>query len=183
MVLYAIPIILTVILRKRVFEPTSSRFAGSRSAKEYHLFILSKFLMLFYFLYSTVIPIYLNTAITITGLVLYILGFVFYSAAWITIVRTRKGEVFSRGPFRFSRHPIYVGSAIQFLGAGFISSSWFFLGLSLLVGISHMRNAIVEEQICLEIFADEYRQYMVRTPRWLGWPAKKLEEYKKQSEA
>jgi len=173
MALYAVPILLTIILRKRVFEPTSSRFATSRSSREYFLFILSKFLMLFYFLYSAVIPIYLNTVITITGLVLYLLGFVFYSAAWITIVRTRKGEVFSRGPFRFSRHPIYVGSAIQFLGAGFISSSWIFLGLSLLVGISHMRNAIVEEQICLEIFGDEYREYMARTPRWLGRPVKK----------
>jgi protein-S-isoprenylcysteine O-methyltransferase Ste14 len=181
MVLYAIPIILTVILRKRVFEPTSSRFASSRSSHEYKLFIISKILMLIYFLYSAVIPIYLDTAFAITGLVIYIIGFAIYSVAWITIARSKKGEVISSGPFRFSRHPVYVSSAIQFIGAGFISQSWFFLGLSLLVGISHMRNAIVEEQICFEVFGDEYRQYMVSTPRWLGWPAKKLEEYKRQS--
>jgi protein-S-isoprenylcysteine O-methyltransferase Ste14 len=178
MVLYALPILLTIILRKRVFEPTSSRFASSRSSQEYNLFIVSKILMLIYFLYSTVVPINLDTAIGITGLVIYIVGFAFYSVAWMTIAQAKKGEVFSSGPFRFSRHPVYVSSAIQFIGAGIISQSWLFLGLSLLVGVSHMRNAIVEEQICLEIFGDEYRQYMVSTPRWLGWPARKPSGYK-----
>jgi protein-S-isoprenylcysteine O-methyltransferase Ste14 len=171
MVLYILPIILTVILRKGVFEPTSSRFASSRSTREYNLFVVSKILMLIYFLYSVVIPISLDTAVAIIGFVIYIVGFAFYSAAWITIARSKKGAVFSNGPFRFSRHPVYLSSAILFIGAGFISQSWFYLGLSLLVGISHMVNAMVEEQICLETFGDEYRQYMLNTPRWLGWSA------------
>lgn len=169
MVLYVVPMLLTVILRKGVFESTSSRFASSRSSREFNLFIISKILMLIYFLYSIVVPIFLDTAIVIIGFAIYLIGFAFYSAAWITIARSKKGAVFSNGPFRFSRHPVYLSSAILFIGAGFISQSWFYLGLSLLVGISHMFNAVVEEQICLETFGDEYRRYMLNTARWLGW--------------
>ena len=168
MVLYVLPILLTVISRKGVFEATSSRFASSRSTREYNLFVGSKILMLIYFLYSVVVPIRFDTAVAIIGFVIYLLGLAFYSAAWTTIARSKKGEVFSTGPFRFSRHPVYVSSAIQFIGAGLISQSWFYLGFSLLVAISHLYNAIVEEQICLETFGDEYRKYMDSTPRWLG---------------
>lgn len=173
MVLYTLPIILTIIFRKHVFQPTSSRFSSSRSSREYNLFVISKILMLIYFLYAIVIPIRLEASFAIIGLIVYIIGFVFYSAAWITIAKSEKGKVFSRGPFRFSRHPIYISSAILFVGAGFISQSWFFLGLSIMVGISHMRNALAEEQICLETFGDEYRHYMASTSRWFGRPARK----------
>jgi protein-S-isoprenylcysteine O-methyltransferase Ste14 len=177
-VLYALPIFLTIIFRKRVFEPTSSRFSRSRSSRECFLFILSKILMLIYFLYSIVVPVSFHTPIAIIGIVVYSIGFVIYAFAWNTIAQSEKGKVFSSGPFRFSRHPVYVSSALQFIGAGFISQSWFYLGFSLLVGLSHLRNAFIEERICLEAFGDEYRQYRVSTPRWFGRPARKPEEQK-----
>lgn len=173
MVLYALPMLITIMLRDRVFQPTSSRFSSSRGSREYNLFIISKILMLIYFLYAIVIPIRLEKLSAIIGLIVYIIGFSFYSVAWITIAQSEKGKVFSSGPFRFSRHPVYVSSVIQFIGAGFISGSWFYLGLSFLVGISHVRNSLEEERICLETYGDKYRQYMVNTPRWFGWPTRK----------
>lgn len=168
-VLYSLPILFTITFRKRVFEPTSSRFNSLRSSNEKNLFIISKILMLIYFLYSIVVPLHLDTGFGIIGLMVYIIGFAIYTTAWITVAKSEKGKIFSNGPFRFSRHPIYVASAVQFVGAGFISQSWFYLGLSILVGLSHMRNAFLEEQICEETFGDEYRQYMESTPRWFGW--------------
>ena len=173
MVLYGLPILLTIIFHKRVFLPTSSRFSSSRSSREYNLFIISKIFMLIYFLYAIMVPIHLDISTAIIGLMIYIIGFLFYSTAWLTIATSRGGKIFSTGPFRFSRHPVYVSSAIMFFGAGLVSKSCFFLGFSLLVGISHMHNALVEERICLETFGEEYRQYMENTPRWLGRPAAK----------
>ena len=173
MVLYALPILLTIIFHKRVFLPTSSRFSSSRSSREYNLFIISKIFMLIYFLYAIVVPIRLDTSTATIGLIIYIIGFAFYSAAWLTIATSRGGKIFSTGPFRFSRHPVYVSSAIMFFGAGLISKSCFFLGFSLLVGISHMHNALAEERICLETFGENYRQYIINTPRWLGLSAPK----------
>jgi protein-S-isoprenylcysteine O-methyltransferase Ste14 len=173
MVLYSLPILLTLIFHKHIFQPTSSRFSSSRSSREYNIFILSKIIMLVYFLYAIVIPIHLDTPIAITGLIVYVIGFVFYSAAWITVSISGGGKVVSNGPFRFSRHPIYLSSAFLFVGAGFISKSYLYLVLSLVVGFTHMRNAIAEEQICLEAYGDEYRGYMAGTPRWLGRSAPK----------
>ena len=173
MVIYALPILLTIIFNKHVFLLTSSRFSSSRSSREYNLFIISKIIMLVYFLYAIVVPIRLDPSTATIGLFIYTIGFVFYSTAWLTIATTRRGKIFVTGPFRFSRHPVYVSSAIMFFGAGLVSNSCFFLGFSLLVGLSHMNNALVEERICLETFGEEYRQYMENTPRWLGLPAPK----------
>jgi protein-S-isoprenylcysteine O-methyltransferase Ste14 len=129
--------------------------------------------MLIYFLYAIVVPIHLDPSTATIGQFIYTIGFLFYSTAWLTIATTRRGKIFNTGPFRFSRHPVYVSSAIMFFGAGLISNSWTFLGFSLLVGISHMNNALVEERICLETFGEEYRQYLENTPRWLGLLAPK----------
>ena len=173
MVFYPLPILLTIILRKRIFQSTTPRFSRSRSSREYYLFVISKILMLVYFLYAILIPIHYDTSISLIGLIIYIIGFAYYSAAWITIAKSEKGELFTNGPYQYSRHPIYISSVILFIGAGLISQSWFFLGFSIVVGISHMHNALAEEQICLEVFGDDYRYYMARTPRWLGRPAQK----------
>jgi protein-S-isoprenylcysteine O-methyltransferase Ste14 len=129
--------------------------------------------MLIYFLYSIVIPIRLDQLAATIGLLIYSFGFVIYSTAWLTIATTMRGEIFITGPFRFSRHPVYISSAIMFFGAGLISNSCFFLGFSLLVGLSHLNNALVEERICLETFGEEYKHYLKNTPRWLGLPSPK----------
>jgi protein-S-isoprenylcysteine O-methyltransferase Ste14 len=171
MVLYTLPILLTVIFRRHVFGRTSAQFSSSRNTLERRLFIASKFFMLFYFLYAIVLPVRFDSTWAIFGLVIYGIGFAFYAAAWITIATSQRGRVFSGGPFRFSRHPVYLSSAVMFMGAGLASGSWFYLGFSLLVGLSHMRNALAEEQVCLATFGDDYRRYMDTTPRWLGCPA------------
>jgi protein-S-isoprenylcysteine O-methyltransferase Ste14 len=129
--------------------------------------------MLLYFLYAIVIPIHFESSSAIIGIIIYLIGFTLYSTAWITVAKSERGRVFSSGLYRFSRHPIYVSSAIIFIGAGLISQSWFYLGVSIVVGISHMHNALAEEQICMETYGDEYKQYMTNTPRWVGWIANK----------
>ena len=181
MVLYLSPMLLTLLLRGRIFQATSSRFSSSRGSREYNLFVGSKILMLVCFLYAIGIPIRLQTYTAIIGLIMYVVGFALYSAAWITIAKSEKGKIFSSGLYRISRHPVYLSSAIQFIGAGFISESWLYLGLSVLVAISDLRNAMEEERICLEIYGDEYRQYMLNTARWLGWPARKSRDHHKST--
>ena len=172
MVLYSLPIIITLLFKKHVFQSTASRFSSSRNSSEYNLFVLSKVFMLFYFLYAFFVPIQYNSLPAIFGIVIYFVGFALYSAAWITIATSERRKVFSQGVYQYSRHPVYASSAILFIGAGLISLSWFFLCLSVFVGISHMYNGLAEEKTCLEAFGDEYRNYMAKTPRWLGWPKK-----------
>jgi len=37
------------------------------------------------------------------------------------------------------------------------------------------RGVIVEERFCLEKYGDAYREYMNRTPRWIGIPKSEKE--------
>ena len=171
MLLYAFPILVTVVHRRGVFRPTSSRFASSRSRREYLFFVISKMIMLVYFLYSVVLPLRLDTVFALIGIVVYLFGYAFYLAAWITIAISGGAGVITGGPYRVSRHPVYLSSAFCFIGAGVVSGSIVFLGLSVLVGASHLRNAPAEEEICLEVYGNEYRRYAAATPRWFGLPA------------
>jgi hypothetical protein len=48
--------------------------------------------------------------------------------------------------------------------------SWLFLVITMITFFLQRFQAIQEELYCLEIFGQAYRQYMTRTPRWLGVP-------------
>lgn len=170
MFLFAVPILLTISFRGHVFHATSSKFRSSRSSRELRTFIAAKFYMMFYFIYSIFIPLRFDSAVAAAGLIVYIIGFAVYSASWIVISAAPEGSIFRKGPFRFSRHPVYLSAAVLFLGAGLMSGSIIFLALSVLTGISHMHNAYDEEKICLETYGEEYRAYSEKTARWIGLP-------------
>ena len=76
----------------------------------------------------------------------------------------------TRGLYRYSRHPMYIAMALLFVGASIASASWFLLVLSVLLIITHFYNAISEERECLKVYGNAYREYMNKTPRWIGIP-------------
>jgi protein-S-isoprenylcysteine O-methyltransferase Ste14 len=57
-----------------------------------------------------------------------------------------------------------------YLGVGIGSASWVFLLVSVVLLISISFAAIDEERYCLGKYGEAYREYMNRTPRWLGIP-------------
>jgi len=63
---------------------------------------------------------------------------------------------------------MYVSLLFIFIGASITSASWLFLVLSIMLIITHFYNAIPEERECLEVYGNAYREYMNRTPRWIG---------------
>jgi len=58
----------------------------------------------------------------------------------------------------------------MFIGIGIISASWVFILLSVVRAVSTFIIAIPEERFCLEKYGDSYREYMGKTPRWIGIP-------------
>ena len=133
MFLFALPILVTVITKPQIFSATSEQFRNKKNSSEFRFFIAAKFFMLFYFIYSFFVPFSSNSSLFIAGAVVYLFGFSFYIAAWVIISKTGPNKLFTTGPFRFSRHPVYVSSFVMFLGAGIISSSLLFLIISILV--------------------------------------------------
>lgn len=173
--LYFVPLLAVVILRRGVFHCTVELFSSRRSRREYSLFITSKMVMLGYLFYSFAIPLRPSEWFFRVGGTVYLAGYLLYTAAWVNVAAAEKGTVFSAGLYRYSRHPIYVSSALVFIGTGLLSGTWVFLMLSLIVSIMHLYNGYAEERICEEVFGDEYREYASRTPRWIGLPGKKAD--------
>jgi protein-S-isoprenylcysteine O-methyltransferase Ste14 len=80
------------------------------------------------------------------------------------------------GLYRFSRHPMYLGILLVYIGISIACASWVYLLLALAY-LTTYRNVfmIPEERMCCEKFGDAYREYMNRTPRWIGIPKANVE--------
>jgi len=79
-------------------------------------------------------------------------------------------EPVTKGLYRYSRHPMYLTQFLMFIGVGIASASWVFLLLSVLRTIASFMLMTPEESFCLEKYGNTYREYMNKTPRWIGIP-------------
>jgi protein-S-isoprenylcysteine O-methyltransferase Ste14 len=74
----------------------------------------------------------------------------------------------TRGPFRFSRNPIYVGYTVSSLGLGLLfANPWAFVAAGLALGITAQLIVRREEWHLLSRFGIEYETYCQRTRRWI----------------
>ena len=121
-------------------------------------------------IYSIFLPLRLGTIWFYAGLAVYILGFIISSAALLSIAATKPGEPFTTGMYRYSRHPIALGTLLPMIGAGIASASWLFLLLSVILIVISRFLAIAEESATTKKFGDTYIEYIARTPRWISLP-------------
>jgi protein-S-isoprenylcysteine O-methyltransferase Ste14 len=86
----------------------------------------------------------------------------------------------TKGIYRISRNPAYFGCFLIYISIGIACSSWVFLLVA--IGYITVMNILVdpEERMCLEKYGRAYREYMDRTPRWIGIP--KSQEREKTGE-
>jgi protein-S-isoprenylcysteine O-methyltransferase Ste14 len=122
------------------------------------------------FIYSIFLPLQLGTAWFYVGLALCVLGAVIWITAIVNVAGIPLGEPWNKGLYRYSRHPMYLGLFLTLIGAGIASASWIFLLLSIVYIILCVILVSAEERFCLDKFGAPYREYMNRTPRWIGLP-------------
>jgi len=133
--------------------------------------ILGNFVVLFgLFIYSIFLPLQLGTAWFYAGLALCVLGVVTWTVAIVNIADIPLGEPWNKGLYRYSRHPMTLSGYLILIGAGIASASWVFLLFSIVYIILSAIPTVAEERFCLGKFGSAYREYMNRTPRWLGLP-------------
>jgi protein-S-isoprenylcysteine O-methyltransferase Ste14 len=84
----------------------------------------------------------------------------------ISLEIREKHELISAGPYALIRHPMYTSFLLMALGQAFLLANWF-VGLAGLVGFAILFFLRVdkEEQMMLEFFGPQYRDYMNRTKR------------------
>jgi protein-S-isoprenylcysteine O-methyltransferase Ste14 len=122
------------------------------------------------FIYSVFLPLPLNTPLLYVGIALFLLGLVIYEIAGIPWATTAVDEPITKGLYRYSRHPIYIGVFIQYIGIGIASASGLFLLLFIVQIVLSIIVVDAEERFCCERYSDIYRKYMSKTPRWIGIP-------------
>ena len=122
-------------------------------------------------IYSIFLPLAVGTAWFFAGLPVYILGLVLITIAMLAFIATPLDKPNTTGLYRLSRHPMYLGILLMYIGIGIASASWVYL-LLILAYLATYRTVFIipEERMCCEKFGDSYREYMNNTPRWIGIP-------------
>ena len=73
-----------------------------------------------------------------------------------------------KGPYQFTRNPIYIGFVLLYFGLAIVLTSLWVLVLLIPVLVVLQRGVVEREEIYLERqFGDAYRKYQARVPRWL----------------
>jgi len=137
---------------------------------EKRAYVIYMVVLLVLLAYSVFLPLKLGTLWFYAGLTTYLVGLVIFLTAIVNIATTPVGQPFTNGMYHYSRHPLYFSFFISFVGVGLSSASWVFLLLSVVIIILQSIQVISEERGCLEIYGDEYQEYLNRTPRWIGMP-------------
>jgi protein-S-isoprenylcysteine O-methyltransferase Ste14 len=138
--------------------------------KEKRAFMMAMVVMVLLILYSIFLPLKLGTVWFYAGLAIYLLGLGMLVAAIVNAATTPLGQPFVGGLYRYSRHPMLVSMFITWVGVSVASASWLFLLLSIAAMGLQVFEAVAEERGCLELYGDQYRQYLNLTPRWIGIP-------------
>jgi protein-S-isoprenylcysteine O-methyltransferase Ste14 len=163
---------LTVILKsfRKDRKSTFWKFPSyNRSEKMYLLLWFLIYLGLV--IYSIFLPLAIGTVWFYIGLPVWLVGLAFVLLAIRAFTVTAVDKPNTSGVYRISRHPWYVGAALIFIGASIASASWVYVLLAL-IWLLPTRNVLMmpEERECCERFGNAYREYMNRTPRWIGIP-------------
>jgi len=122
-------------------------------------------------IYSVFLPLKLGTVWLYIGLPFCFIGLILNLMAGINIATTLLDkEPITKGVYRFSRHPAYFGGFLLYLGIGIASASWVFILFALAWVIMWYIVVPSEERFLLKKYGDAYREYMNKTPRWIGIP-------------
>jgi protein-S-isoprenylcysteine O-methyltransferase Ste14 len=128
----------------------------------------SKLLLFPAMVYSVFLPMKLGTLWFFVGLPVTLIGLVAYTVVLVNWATAPRESHVSGGLYRYSRHPMYIAIFVFLLGLSIATASWVLLLLFVVFVVGCVVYAGVEEQSCLESYGDNYRQYMARTPRWIG---------------
>ena len=128
-------------------------------------------IMPFTIIYSFFLPLKLGTIWFYVGLPISILGIIMPFMAGVSFATAPLDKPITTGVYRISRNPQYFSGFLQYLGIGISCLSWIFILCAVTWIISfHIEVVQSEEPSLIEKYGDAYKEYMNRTPRWIGIP-------------
>ena len=121
-------------------------------------------------IYSIFVPLKLGTVWFYAGLPIYLLGLIPHAMVFVGFATTPPDKLVTKGIYRYSRNPMHLSLFPLLVGVGIAAASWVFLLLAVVYMIMPLLWVDTEERHCLKLYGDAYREYMNRTPRWIGIP-------------
>jgi protein-S-isoprenylcysteine O-methyltransferase Ste14 len=167
-----IPMLITFFFDMRVTAARESGQSGyfQLSTKEKRIINAIFLPLIVSLVYAVFLPLQLETAWLYSGLFIFSFGVVFTIVAILNFATSPRDKVITKGLYGVSRNPMYIGLLIMQIGLGITCSSWLYLLLAVVLLILLNANLSGEERYCLYRYGDAYREYMDKTPRWIGIP-------------
>ncbi len=163
------PLFIRIVKGRAPEEEGKSQISAISRTKRITLYS-SKTIYIPAFIYSIFLPLKLGTVWFYVGLPITLIGFIGGIIVILNWAASPRGKPVTNGLYRYSRHPMYVTAFVFFLGVSIATASWVFLLFTILLIAASFYFAPLEEQSCLEKYGDSYREYMDRTPRYIGLP-------------
>jgi protein-S-isoprenylcysteine O-methyltransferase Ste14 len=126
------------------------------------------------FVYSVFVPIKLGTIWFYVGLLIYLIAIALIIISMINFITTSIDKPVTKGVYRFSRNPMFIGFFLCFLGITIACISWVYLILTLFFILTTVYLSPFEEAITLGHYGKTYKDYMEKTPKWIGLPRSKI---------
>ena len=108
-------------------------------------------------------------ALAAVGLALFVVPVREFRRAGTSLVPGEPSTVLlDRGPYRYTRNPIYISFIVFYFGVAIMLTSTWMLLLLIPVLIVLQRGVVEREEAYLQSkFGEAYRKYQARVPRWL----------------
>lgn len=112
-------------------------------------------------------PLKIGQGVLLVGVALCVAGSAVMSAALLSYNRTPPGQMVTRGLYRVSRNPQWLGMAAMLLGTCVAIGSWSAVMLWLASAVGYHFRILGEETACLTQYGTEYGDYQKRVPRYV----------------
>jgi len=175
--IFILPMIIISILGSKIFGKRGSAEVSGLTKRVKTANSLYLLILVLLYAYSIFLPLKLNTVWFYAGLLIYLLGVLVVILSLLSFHTTPADKLVTKGVYRISRNPGYVGDFLVNISVGIACLSWVFL-LVAIVNFLLLRYyvVVVEEPFLTEKYGDNYREYMNRTPRWIGVPKSEKRE-------
>jgi len=124
-------------------------------------------------IYSIFLPLKIGTSWFYTGLIILIAALVLSVMSTISFANTPVNRPATRGIYSISRQPIYLSGFLINLSIAIASVSWIIMLCAILWIVFFHIVIPAEESHLISQYGEAYREYMDRTPKWIGIPKSK----------
>jgi len=149
----------------------SKRMSDTPSLKRRKDKIISQLLviaMFVSFFYSIFVPFKLGTIWFYIGLLVYLIGLFLITLTIIDFATTPIDKPVTKGVYKYSRNPMFIAFFLLYAGIAISCISWVYAVLTILFILIVNYLSPFEEAITLGHYGKPYKEYMMRTPKWIG---------------